>query len=58
MSRRKNEVNLVEGGLIRWKLLGPGRETVLPQHVGDHVNVEFDLIGKYLLRQAEVNSSK
>jgi len=26
--------------------------------VGDHVNVEFDFIGKYLLRQAEVNSSK
>ena len=25
---------------------------------GDYVNVEFDLIGKYLLRQAEVNSSK
>lgn len=25
---------------------------------GDFVNVEFDLIGKYLLRQAEVNSRK
>lgn len=25
---------------------------------GDYVNVEFDLIGKYLLRQAEVNSTK
>lgn len=25
---------------------------------GDHINVEFDLIGKYLLRQADINAGK